>query len=627
MPKSPKLTFPQGSHQGFPSSYLDGIKGSDFTPIRELLQNGLDAAVDKGAPKAIIRFAVKEYRLSDIPGIDDYRKHFESAVKDQTRACNNVLPDVAKNIVEPIRRCLKLKTCDVLCVSDNGIGLNKKSMSALLSTALGGKGARSTGAFGLGHLSAFSLSNLNYILYGGVSESGRICAGHASLASCKDSGKDGYYVSKCRNDLFNPYDFIQGKKIPAVISDELDIIEKRWGSGSVVIIPGFNYFLRKAEELGGIIFKIAALNFFVAIHDECLVIEFIEKDTTRQLGKNELASVLEKYKGESRGNTSGLITGARAYDAYKTLTLGESITVKTDIGDVNVMYRDEVDSGRSTRVELCRNGMHITDRIPNFQNKFTDLKPFHCLIKAGGDKFAKAVRRAEDHTHSKLQSKLISDSNEKKRFNDALKVIVGWLRKHTSPMSTDFYEMKDVFVVNSSGIGKGGDGVGLRGSVTKMNPRPPSAPKKTPGTPGPGKNPKGGKKFTFNRSGSLLPLRALVVPMPNKCLSVTVAPDPRNKNGEVRFVVDKHIDSGDYSYVRIGKAHVGGKPVPEEALSKDEAGNTYGILLGKVLDLQNEDSSFSIEVAYNLPKKYSSFDNEDGFLVFRTEMISRKITS
>jgi len=115
--------------------------------------------------------------------------------------------------------------------------------------------------------------------------------------------------------------------------------------------------------------------------------------------------------------------------------------------------------------------------------------------------------------------------------------------------------------------------------------------------------------------------------MPDKRLSVTVAPDPRNKNGEIRFVVDKHIDSGGYSYVRIGKVHVGGKPVPEDALSKDEAGNTYGILLGKVLDLQNEDSSFSVEVAYNLPEKYSSFDNEEDFLVFRTEMISRKIAS
>jgi len=623
MPKMPKLIFPTGAMEGFPSSYLDGIKGNYTVPIRELLQNGLDAAVAKKESKGVIRFAVKKHRMSDVPGINDYRNHFDNAIKDQTELYRGRLPDSAKNIIEPIKKSLGANTLDVLYVSDNGVGLNKTSMRALLSSGLGDKDTQSAGSLGLGHLTVFSSSDLNYVLYGGVSKHGRICAGHASLASCRNSGKNGFYAFRYKDDLFDPFDFVSGEKIPEIISDELGAIEKRWGSGSVVIIPGFNYFLRKAEELRDIIFKIAALNFFVAIHDECLVIEFTEKDATRQLGKHELASILEKYKGESRGN-SGLITGTRAYDAYKSLTLGESTTVKTGIGDVNVMYRDEVDSGRSTRVELCRNGMHITDHMPNFQNKFTDLKPFHCLIKAGGDKFAKAVRRAEDHTHSTLKAKLISDSNERKRFNDALKAIVDWLRKRTSPMSSDFYEMEDVFVVNSSGIGKGGDGVGLRGRFTKMNPRPPSAP---PKTPGPGKSPKGGKKFTFNRSGNLLPLRALVVPMPDKRLSVTVAPDPRNKNGEIRFVVDKHIDSGGYSYVRIGKVHVGGKPVPEDALSKDEAGNTYGILLGKVLDLQNEDSSFSVEVAYNLPEKYSSFDNEEDFLVFRTEMISRKIAS
>ncbi|MDD9815767.1 MAG: hypothetical protein OXU31_07340 [Gammaproteobacteria bacterium] len=629
MPKSPKLIFPQGTPQGFPSSYIDGVKGSDFAPIRELLQNGLDAAVDKGEPKAIIRFAVKKLRLSDIPGIGDYRKHFEKAVRDQSKL-DGGLSDVAKNIVEPIRECLK-KTCiDVLCVSDNGIGLNEKSMTALLSTAMGNKASKFAGAFGLGHLSAFSSSNLNYVLYGGTSQSGRICAGHASLASCNKAGKDGYYVSKYRNDnLKKPYDFYSGNKIPAVIAEELNSIEEMWNSGSIVIIPGFNWFLgnRDSENLKDVIFKIAALNFFVAIHKEELTIEFTDGTTTHKLSKNALASILEQYKDESRAKTSGFITGIRAYEAYQNLTLGNRISVETDMGQVNIMYRDEIGGGRPTRVELCRNGMHITNRIPNFQNKFGDLKPFHCLITSGGgDDFSRAVKRSEDHTHSKLQATLISDSNERKRFNASLKAIVDWLRGNTSHIDADFHNIDDAFVVKSSGIGKGGDIVGLKGAVTKTNPSAPPLPKEPPGATGPKEGIKRRKKSTFNRSGSLLPLRALVVRAPSNRLSVSIEPNPHNQNGEIRFVVDKHIDSGDFSYVKINDVLVNGNSVPRDALTKAKNGDALGILLGKIPEFQNSDSLFSMEIVYDLPEKYTSFDNEGDSLVFRAEMVSRKIT-
>lgn len=631
MPKSPKLVFPQGSPQGFPSSYIEGVKGSDFAPIRELLQNGLDAAVDKGESKAIIRFAVKRLRLADMPGIGDYRKHFEKAVRDHSKL-DGGLSDVAKNIVEPIKECLK-KTCvDVLCVSDNGIGLNEKSMTALLSTAMGNKAPKSAGAFGLGHLSAFSSSDLNYILYGGVSQSGRICAGHASLASCNKAGKDGYYVSKYRNNnLKKPYDFYQGNKIPAVIAEELNSIEERWNSGSVVIIPGFNWFLenRNPENLKDVIFKIAALNFFVAIHKEELTIEFTDGSATHKLSANDLALVLEQHKAESRAKTSGFINGIRAYEAYQNLTLGKPISVKTDMGQVNIMYRDEIGGGRPTRVELCRNGMHITNRIPNFQNKFGDLKPFHCLITSGGgDDFSRSVKRSEDHTHSKLQASLISDSNERKRFIASLKAVVDWLRGNTSHIDADTLEIDDAFVVKSSGIGKGGDIVGLKGAVTKTKPSAPPVPKKPPRFP-PGPNEertKRRKKSTFSRSGSLLPLRALVVRAPSNRLSVSIEPSQHNQNGEVRFVVDKHIDSGDFSYVKISDVLVNGNSVSPDALTKDENGNALGILLGKIPEFQDGDSLFSMEIAYDLPEKYASFDNEAIPLVFRAEMVSRKIT-
>ncbi|MCY4244991.1 MAG: hypothetical protein OXE47_06685 [Gammaproteobacteria bacterium] len=629
----PKLIFPPGAPEGFPSSYLEGAKGNDFAPIRELLQNGLDAAVARGRDKAVIRFTVKKLNLQEIPAIDDYRAAFDLAMQDQKRLFKGRLPDSAKNIVDPIKKCLAGSKCDALFVSDNGIGLNEETMRALLGSGLGNKGTQSMGSFGLGHLSAFSASDLNYVLYGGTSESGNICSGHASLANSKDRGKHGYYVVKWRNDLFNPYDFPQGKQIPHVISDELDSIQKRWESGSVVIILGFNYFLRSLEELKNSIFKIAALNFFVAIYKKQLVVEFADNDNTLELNHDLLPEVLEEHKNEARRSANRFITGIRAYDAYQSLARGKPVNIKTEMGDVDIMYRAQVDGGRPPRVELCRGGMHITDSIPNFNNKFNDLQPFHCLITAGGKSaFSRAVRRAEDHTHSILKAKWISDANDRKKFNASLQAIVKWLQTNTPSINSDFHEIDDVFVVDSSGIGKGGHGVGLRGSFTKMKPTATSVPSQSEQDDN-GKSPgaiKGdarrkGDHSTFTRSGNLLPLKALVAPMSPKRLSVAIARDSLEKNGEIRFVVDKHIDSGDYSYVVIKDVFVNNQPVPNTALSKDKRGNAHGVLLGKIPQIQGVGASFSMEVVYDLPSKYTEFDQDGDFLVFRAEMARRKI--
>ena len=44
-----------------------------------------------------------------------------------------MLPDQAKGVVDAISSCLKKEKCQVLFVLDNGIGLDRKRMTALLS--------------------------------------------------------------------------------------------------------------------------------------------------------------------------------------------------------------------------------------------------------------------------------------------------------------------------------------------------------------------------------------------------------------------------------------------------------------------------------------------------------------
>ena len=68
--KTPSLLFGPGDVSGWTPVGVSGFRGLKPTAaVRELIQNGLDAATAAAASPARMRFRVGQYRVSDIPAI------------------------------------------------------------------------------------------------------------------------------------------------------------------------------------------------------------------------------------------------------------------------------------------------------------------------------------------------------------------------------------------------------------------------------------------------------------------------------------------------------------------------------------------------------------------------------
>ncbi len=245
---------------------------SDLRPariVRELIQNSLDAAVvEAGEETAIMRFDVERIRRRQIPDAKGYRAAFEKAIRYQTKFSGRELPDAAQQVVEHIANGLTdaaAGKATLLSVSDNGIGLDKKRMNSLLGDGSSAKSEDSSGSYGVGHLAPMSLSDIRYMLYGGVTRNGRrIVAGRTVLASHGGRGgvhaAQGYLINAFRKGLDgNLYDFIR-PPYPSIIQSRLDQINSEWGHGSVVMMLAFNNF-RSGTSLWDVVSKVASYNF------------------------------------------------------------------------------------------------------------------------------------------------------------------------------------------------------------------------------------------------------------------------------------------------------------------------------------------------------------------------------
>ena len=427
---SPDLKFKEGDRAGFTSTGTTGF-GAGLKPaivVRELIQNSLDAAREAKRDVAHIRFEVKTEAIKGIPGIEAYKQALDKAIKDQKKSPK--LPSHAEKVVNAMQNCLDKEKVETLYVFDNGIGLDVEKMKALLTDGVSEKSDAQTGAFGNGHMAVIPASNLRYILYGGLSKKEDrdlyIASGHAVLASREGEkgetlSKDGFFIKKYEN-YDNPYVFPKNKEIPDYIQKALRHIKEKWNtSGSVVIVPGFNRFgeAKKETSLWDIIAKVAACNFFAAISDGKLIVEYSsdEDGNPSPLDNTEIKSILKKFIGDKTRKYGKFISPANAFSAYEALQKGKKQGIPTEVGEVSICI-DELPCGGRSRFDLCRNGMWITDdKIPKLKpNHFTEFKPFHCvlLVTSKEIEIHKLIRDMEGPLHSSLEIKNLSKEDRKK---------------------------------------------------------------------------------------------------------------------------------------------------------------------------------------------------------------------
>lgn len=615
-----KLKFNSGDRVGFTPTSVSGFH--DIKPeavVRELVQNSSDAA---GENQAVIRFSLTEMPLRDIPGIKDYRKALREAAESQAKLNRGNLPDQAKSVIDRMTACLAQDKVEMLCVTDNGMGLDSKSLTSLLSDGLSyQKGAESTGAFGNGHMVAIPTSDLRYVLYGGVVDSGRmLCSGHAMLASREGPkgvtlSNNGYLVEGFKKDFFDPYVFISGRKnIPSPIIHVLEQIRKEWKHGSAVIIPGFNRFLpreRDEFDLWSIVSRAAATNFFCAVERGELVVETVDRSSgTKRLDKDNIKRVLEEHKGQLRARRP-FLSGSNAYSAYSALEQ-EPLSVRTSGGMVKIHLLSPI-TGK-TRIDVCRNGMWITDDVPSYYGKFTDHQPFQCLVCVdGSSEIHSLVRKSEGPLHTEISFKRLQNREEQKKLRQCLDVIREVIGEKVPAHEQDHYSPDDILSIASVGDADGngaGNRPGLFGQPTAVSSTNSggvkSAKGKKRGVKKGGKKKPGQKKRPDGTGWNTRSVRFDGVARPNGARSykVRIVPQESCENSEMRLALDEGIDgtsdgTSNVAFVAIKDVILNDERLPSAQLVTDDNGAVIGFRMGRL----EESKHYFVEVRYDVPNE------------------------
>ena len=632
----PDLIFGPGPNSGFTPAGIAAF--DDLQPaavIRELIQNALDAARSIDVKPAVVRFRLSSTKLLNVPGIQSYQDAFRHAVSSQKEMMGGELAQQAKLVSDRMLDVLPEDKVDVLSILDNGIGLDEQRLNALLSDGLSVKGVGATGTYGNGHSTAIPASNLRYVLYGGLTSNGcRIASGHAVLASHYVEGEkhrrggDGYFILDFHPGKTKLYDYPTGQKIPKLITSSLDLIQSESGRGTAVIIPAFNNFLEKAD-LQDMVTHAASASFFVAIEEgelKVLVEDVREKDAPVcwSLDNSSLSNILETHREKKR--SPSFLSGLKAYGAYKVFRNGKRHTISTSVGKIEIRVAEKPSDTR--RIDLCRNGMWITDTLPGFYGKFSDRVPFHAVLSLKaqcGKKLHDFVRTAEGPLHDKLVAKRLP-KNEQSVFYNAMNEIVAWIRDHTPDIKSDAFNSDDFLSLDFGMIGNSGggrNGKTFRGAPVVIGSRPIQhlrsiqeefeLPGETPKNGGGKRKPK--TKFSPDKSRRRPALPALFqaasCPMGNSRRRIQIEFPKGCQDALMRLLVDESLDAtcdrhgqDEYTPVVLENVLVDGSPAKSEDLELWE-NRAVGVKFGDVA----EGATINVEADFRVVGDFANLPN------------------
>ena len=630
---SADLKFGPGSSAGFSAAGIAAF--DDLRPaavVRELVQNSLDAARSAGVPKAIVRFRLASVARDEIPGILAYEAAFRNALDRQRDPKTGVLPGQAKLIADRIEAALAEPRLDVLSVVDNGVGLDERRMNALLSDGVSAKEDRATGTYGNGHFTAVPASDLRYVLYGGVTAGGRrIASGHAILASHYVSGEDhlrgadGFFIRRFNAGENTLYDYATGQEVPDLIHRDLNHIQSTHSHGTSVIITAFNHFLEDDRSLWSMVAQAASANFFVAIEDGTLEITVddrrIGRDAqARKLNRSTLREVLAEHQDQKR--SGAFLSGHRAFHAHRAFRIGRRHAIETESGTIAVHLREDTEG--TTRIDLCRNGMWITDDrssagIPGFYYKFADRVPFQAVLSLNADDgrdLHELIRIAEGPLHDSIRVKRLP-RNDQARCRKALGEIRAWILDHTRAIQSDSYTPDDFLTLDfgdEAGAGAGKSVKGHWGTPVPVDRRPArqlllfpddDAQETEPGKPDP-RNPGQRRSPNADRSRQRPSLPSLFQaasrPVGKHRRRIVIDCFRDYPDAELRLIADEAIDAtcdqpnqDPYMPATLANVTVDGEPVDEHRLRTWET-RVVGVRLGDL----SEGTSLEIETDYHL---------------------------
>jgi hypothetical protein len=431
-----KLYFSYGRGESFTSIKLANKKTGYANPIRELMQNSLDASREAENDKCIINIYIEKIKKTDIPNISDYKVALDKAISSleliEGYSSNN------KQIVKSISNELTNEYIDILMFVDNGTGMRKEKLENLLDEISSHADEGAGGSYGVGHLSSYFLSSLRYVLYAtkfrdqnkniiNLFTGSTILAGHKSNNAQR--GSKGRVIKNIPTNEANP-EFEYLEEFPDFIQSKMDKLNS---TGSMVAILGLTEKWDSDAEYA------IASNFFHAISDKKLEVSIHKNGMSTKIDNNKLAELLFAKK-DKKNATNAILSGIDFYQAYQTIENVHKI-IRLDSGEkVYIYVSNKIDS--SSCICLVRNGMLIarhdkmlSRHIENLR-KNEDYENFMIVIdidKSEAKEFFRLIRNAENTEHNKLIKKTEASNEDKKninnRFEELSKKIVKFLNK------------------------------------------------------------------------------------------------------------------------------------------------------------------------------------------------------
>jgi hypothetical protein len=414
-----ELYFRVGETEGFTSKKLADKKNGYANPIRELLQNSLDASKDAGNKTCEISIHIESIKKPDIPHIKDYEYYLNQAVEFQKSVGS--FSHNSEQTVSFMKGALKQEELDVLMFVDNGVGISPKILNGLIGDRSVKSDESSGGSFGVGHLSPYFLSSLQYVLYAGKYEENgevkKLFSGAPILSGFDDEtgvqrGSTGRILKEIPKDETRPV-FHFPTEYPDFISEKMDDID----TGSMVVVLGLNKEWKKEADYA------IVSNFFYAINKQELSINIDRGIASYSIDSRDIERMLYASKDGKVALNDSILSGSDVYQLWLTVKDNDlTHKISLDNGDeVCVHIRNNIET--SSVIALVRNGMLIARHdkmLSNHMNnlrKSEDFEPFSVVINIDDSNCGQLftlVKGAENPYHNKLENGRLSPKDEKK---------------------------------------------------------------------------------------------------------------------------------------------------------------------------------------------------------------------
>ena len=469
-----ELYFRLGPMEGFTSGPMADMKEGYANPIRELLQNSLDASRAAGNSQCEINVYIDEIPLGEIPHINEYKTVLKLAI--QTAEKQGGFNENSQRRVEKIENALAQKSVKILMFSDNGIGMSKDDLDAIL-TGYSRKGAddeKATGSFGVGHLSCYSLSSLRYVLYATKHQGSNdnmlftgqpILAGHINGGAQR--GNAGRIVTQTPKTEENP-DFEYSNKVPDFIARKIGAL----ANGTVVIVLGLSENWDEDAEYA------IVSNFFHAIAYGALSITVHHNGNQKAISTDEVERLIALKETNQRALAGSLLSGKSVHQAWRAVKeAGTQKSIELSNSDVVYVYIHS-DNHATPTIVLVRNGMvvarhdHMLSDHMNDLRKNQDFMPFTAVIDVDQEQapgLFRLVKGAETPYHDKLQKKTLSPANEK-CLKNLLEELSEKMKVHLTEIKRDSFVLP-LFPAPDEAEEQDAEGGKTRGQTKRAKPQ------------------------------------------------------------------------------------------------------------------------------------------------------------